>query len=219
MLENAKLARRLRDGIDRIAAVQRARAWSETDETGLTPTQVRILSLLASHGPSRVTAIAESLGVSQPSATGSIKALEGKGFVERRGDAHDGRAANLQLTRTGRAAHQAANAGESPTDAALAGLTVPEQEALLVLLTKVIRGLQTQGAITPQRTCVSCRYFRAHAHANAETPHHCDFVNAAIGSGDLRLDCGEHETAEPALQAATWKAFNGAANLRANSKR
>jgi DNA-binding MarR family transcriptional regulator len=219
MLENSKLARRLRDGIDRIAAVQRAQRWSETDATSLTPTQVQILSLLAGRGPSRVTTIAESLGVSQPSATGSIKSLEGKGFVERRSDAHDGRAANLHLTRTGRTAHQAANAGESPADAALAALSVSEQEALLVLLTKVIRSLQTQGAITPQRTCVSCRYFRAHAHVNAKTPHHCDFVNAAIGSGDLRLDCGEHEAAEPALQAATWKAFNGAVDLRANSKR
>jgi DNA-binding MarR family transcriptional regulator len=218
MLENAKLARRLRDGIERIAAVQRAQQWSATDETGLTPTQMQILSLLASRGPSRVTAIAESLGVSQPSATGSIKALESKGFVERRSDVHDGRAANLQLTRDGQTAHQTASASESPADAALAGLSLQEQEALLVLLTKVIRGLQTQGAIVPQRTCVSCRYFRAHAHANARTPHHCDFVNAAIGSGDLRLDCGEHEAAEPALQAATWKAFNGAANLRANSK-
>lgn len=218
MLANSKLSRRLRDGIERIAAVQRAQRWAETDETSLTPTQARILGLLASRGPSRVTAIAESLGVSQPSATGSIKALESRGLVERQSDADDGRVANLRLTQTGRTAHRAANAGESPTDAALAELSVPEQEALLVLLTKVIRGLQQQGAIVPQRTCVSCRYFRAHAHANAKTPHHCDFVNAPIGGGDLRLDCGEHETAEPALQAATWNVFNGAATLRANSK-
>jgi DNA-binding MarR family transcriptional regulator len=218
MQGNPKLSRRLRDGIDRIASVQRAALWSETDATGLTPTQGRILAFLSGRGPSRVTAIAQALGVTQPSATGSIKALEGKGLVERQSDVSDGRAANLRLTRAGRTAHQAANADESSADAALAALTVQEQETLLVLLTKVIRGLQLKGAIVPQRTCVSCRYFRPHTHANSKAPHHCNFVDAPIGSGDLRLDCGEHETAEPALQAVTWKAFNGAADLRATGK-
>jgi hypothetical protein len=40
---------------------------------------------------------------------------------------------------------------------------------------------------------VTCRFFRRDAHANSTRPHHCALADAPIGSGELRIDCAEHE--------------------------
>jgi hypothetical protein len=99
---------------------------------------------------------------------------------------------------------------------ALAALSPAAQEALLLTQIALIRQLQSAGAIPLQRMCVSCRHFRPQAHPRAAKPHHCTFIDAAIGSRDLRLDCGEHETADPAVQAATWTRFaKGSPTLQA----
>lgn len=213
------LPRRLRDGLERLATVLRSDQWSAANAVGLNPTQAHVLSFLAGRGEAglRVKAIAEHLGVTQPTATDSVAALERKGLVAKKADASDARAVAVRVTQAGRDAVRAIGLSTMATDAALAALSPAEQAELLLLVTKLIRSLQLAGALPAQRTCVSCRHFRANTYPGADAPHHCAFVNAAFGTRHLRLDCGEHEPAEPSLQAATWRAFSEAsASLRTN---
>jgi DNA-binding MarR family transcriptional regulator len=199
---------RLRDGLERIAAVIRADQWSSAHTLGLNPTQVNILALLSGRNDAvRVKDIAHHLGVSAPTATDSIAALERKGLVGKAGIAGDARAVAVVVHPEGRAMLQAVGMAVSASGAALASLPEAEQTKLLGLLVKLIRHLQQAGALPAQRLCVTCRHFRPNLYRDAEKPHHCAFVNASFGNRDLRLDCGEHETADPAFQAATWKAF------------
>lgn len=58
---------------------------------------------LADLGPLRVTALAEMQGVTQPSMTSLVIALEKAGSVHRRSDPDDGRAILVELTDRGRA--------------------------------------------------------------------------------------------------------------------
>jgi DNA-binding MarR family transcriptional regulator len=206
---SSSLPRRLRDGLERIAAVMRADQWRSTESAGLSATQAQILTYLASQGDrgARVTAIAEHLRVSQPTATDSVGALEKKGLAARRPDQHDRRASVVAPTDNGWERAREIAAQVTATDEALAALDPAEQAALLTLIMKLIRNLQRMGAIAPQRMCVTCRYFRAYAHNDPEAPHHCEYVNAAIGPSALRLDCGEHEPAEPTQEEAVWKLF------------
>lgn len=213
------LPRRLRDGLERLASVLRADQWSAANAAGLNPTQAHVLSFLAGRGEAglRVKAIAGHLGVTQPTATDSVAALERKGLVSKQADASDARAVAVRVTQAGRDAVRAIGLSSMATDEALAALSPTDQAALLLLVTKLIRSLQLAGALPAQRVCVTCRHFRPNAHPGADAPHHCAFVNAAFGSRDLRLDCGEHEPAEPSVQAATWRAFTEAsASLRTN---
>lgn len=213
------LPRRLRDGLERLATALRSDQWSAAGTVGLNPTQAHVLSFLAGRGEAglRVKAIAGHLGVTQPTATDSVAALERKGLVSKQADASDARAVAVRATQAGRDAVRAIGLSSMATDAALAALSPAEQAELLLLVTKLIRSLQLAGALPAQRACVGCRHFRANVHPGAEAPHHCAFVNAAFGTRDLRLDCGEHEPAEPSLQAATWRAFTQAsAPLRTN---
>jgi DNA-binding MarR family transcriptional regulator len=65
-------------------------------------TSVATLSTLTRRGPRRVTELAASEGVAQPSMTALVSALEREGFVERRPDPRDKRAALVTITDAGR---------------------------------------------------------------------------------------------------------------------
>nr|WP_314257321.1 MarR family transcriptional regulator [uncultured Devosia sp.] len=199
---------RIHEGLERIATALRADDWLSARAAGVNPTQFAIMSVLEgrSEGAS-VRMIADQLGVSQPSATDSISALERKGYVLRSASAADRRSVIVGLTTEGQAALAAAHSTRSVAEQAAGALDADQQEALLVSLVTMIRHLQESGNIPIQRMCVSCRHFRPYAHADAAQPHHCNFVDAAFGQQDLRIDCREHETADPSVRAATWSAF------------
>lgn len=200
---------RIRDGFARIASALRADEWGAAESVGLTPTQLAILSFLDGRdGPGvRVGEVATQLRVTQPTATDSINALERKGYLTKQSAESDRRATLARITGDGRDAFARAMGVRGAVAGAVAALSPAEQEATLMVLVRVIRGLQEAGAIPIQRMCATCRYFRPHAHPGAAAPHHCDFVNAAFGDRDFRIDCRDHQTADPADRAATWTRF------------
>jgi DNA-binding MarR family transcriptional regulator len=209
---------RLREGLERVGSVLRSERWSATTELGLNPTQANILAFLAGRKTEaiRVKDIAAQLGVSQPTATDSIAALERKELVEKTAAAGDARSVGVKITQQGRKILKAIGMAASATEESLEQLAPDEKAELLLVLMKLIRGLQLKAAIPVQRMCVTCKHFRPNTYSDALKPHHCAFVNAAFGDQHLRLDCNDHETADPTAQAATWSVFNkGSATLQA----
>jgi DNA-binding MarR family transcriptional regulator len=197
---------RIREGLSRVSAAMRSDDWSRAKAIGLNPTQLSILETLEGRDAGMgVKEIAIHLAVSQPSATDSINALERKGLVEKRAGM-DKRAVVVRLTGDGRSA-LAQPTGESGAEQAVDALAEHEQEGLLIALVKMIRHLQDIDAIPIQRMCATCRYFAPFRHCDAARPHHCNFVDAAFGQRDIRIDCREHETADPTSRAATWDVF------------
>jgi hypothetical protein len=71
----------------------------------------------------------------------------------------------------------------------------------------MIRTLQERGRIPVARMCVSCTFFRPFRHDDRARPHHCAFVDAPFGDGELRLDCPDHAAAPTEQAARTWHAF------------
>lgn len=204
------LSRRLRDGLDRIGAVMRADQWDVAEEAGLTPTQLHALTFIAGRGDKgiRLRAVAEHLGVTQPTATDSVAALVRKGLLTKLADPDDARAVAIRITPAGCDIVRGVGLTITSTERALETLTPAEQSDMLELVIKTIRALQEAKAIPPQRLCVTCRHFRAHVHDDAELPHHCALVDAAFGGRHLRLDCGEHEPADAEARGAAWRAFD-----------
>ena len=204
------LVGRIGDGLSRVATAMRSEAWTAAEAIGLNPTQLQILTFLVARDRSgmRVKQIAAYLGVSQPTTTDSVNALLRKGLVEKRADPNDARALSVAVTLQGEAAIRQAGQLASATEDAIASLSKLEQEDLLMHLVRIIRRLQSAGAIPEQRMCVNCRYFRPHVYDDPKAPHHCAFVDAAFGPAELRVDCSEFESADDADRDAAWRVFN-----------
>ncbi|EHS54094.1 transcriptional regulator, MarR family [Rhizobium sp. PDO1-076] len=199
---------RIREGLSRVAMAMRTDDWNRAKTSGLNPTQLAILELLEGREDGlSVKEIAANLGVSQPTATDSITALERKGFVAKRSAGTDKRGVNVGIAPEGLSVLEAVRSSQSVAEQSVDALADHEQEDLLITLVKMIRHLQEIDAIPIQRMCASCRYFAPFSHSDVAQPHHCNFVNAAFGQRDIRIDCREHETADPASRAATWDVF------------
>jgi DNA-binding MarR family transcriptional regulator len=101
----------------------------------LSRTAASVLATLRDTGPRRITEIAESEAVAQPTVTALVGRLERDGFVERRSDPGDARAVLVHLTGDGRARLDAMReAREALLQARLATLTDTEREALAAAL-------------------------------------------------------------------------------------
>jgi DNA-binding MarR family transcriptional regulator len=202
-------ARRVTAGLVKIGLVLKSRAWKGTGPERLTPTQAQILALLQAHPEGlRLSALAEKLGVTAPTASDAVTALVGKGFVLRGAGADHHRALALRLTPEGEAV--AARIADWPDFLmrAVDVLSPHEQAVFLRGLVKMIRALQEAGDIPVQRMCVTCLHFRPNAHPDdPQNPHHCAFVDAPFGDRQLRLECGEHAQADAEIRAATWARF------------
>lgn len=199
---------RIVEGLERIATALKSDDWVRAQAIGVNPTQLSILRTLEGRNVGlSVKELSFQLGVSQPTVSDSILALERKALIEKRPDPADGRAVRIFITDAGMAAVHTAETAVGAVGQATALLDGADQEQLLVQIIAVIRQLQEQGSIPIQRMCVSCRHFRPYAHGDAARPHHCDFVDAAFGQQDLRIDCRDHETADPSVRAATWDGF------------
>lgn len=203
------LEQRLVTGLAKIGLATRHRAWAEAEGRGLTPTQGQILALLRARGETgmRLSELADALAVRAPTATLAVQALERKGLVRKARGAGDGRVRTITLTEAGAAEVARAAGWADFLLTAIDALTPAEQEVFLRGLLTMIRALQRRGEIPVSRMCLTCRFFRPHAHDDPAQPHHCAFVDAPFGDGQLRLECAGHQPAPPAQADATWEQF------------
>jgi DNA-binding MarR family transcriptional regulator len=202
------LPQRVTTGLAKVGMALKQQAWAEAGGRGLTPTQGQALALLRANPDGlRLGALARQLGVTQPTASDSVAALQRKGLVDKAPVAGDGRAVAVRLTPAGAAEAAAAAAWPDFLLETVDELSAAEQAAFLRALVTMIRSLQVRGRIPVARMCVSCRFFRPYRHDDPARPHHCAFVDAPFGDDGLRLDCPDHAAAPPEQAARTWHTF------------
>ncbi|GIW05995.1 MAG: MarR family transcriptional regulator [Dehalococcoidia bacterium] len=202
------IAARLATALAKISLALKSRGWREAGQRGISPTQGQILVQLR-NGPASLGSVAAALGVSAPTASDAVAALERKGLVVKRVAPDDGRSIRVALTDAGRDEADRAAGWPDFLAAAAATLEPEEQAVFLRALIKLIRELQERGEIPISAMCVSCVFFRPNVHADPRRPHHCAFVDAPFGDGALRLDCPDFQLAPPAARHASWLAFAG----------
>jgi len=182
-------------GLSKISLALKTQAWKGASQRGLTPTQGQILALLAQKGRRRLGEIAELLGITPATASDAVKALSAKGLVAKERGPGDARSVSLSLTPQGSAEAERTALWPDFLLAAVERLEPEEQQVFLRGLVKMIAVLQEEGYIAPARMCVTCTFFRPNAHPDPARPHHCAFVDAAFGEGELRLECADHRPA------------------------
>ena len=206
-LDPTTLQDQLTQALRRLSQWAHMRGWRKWSTQRITPTQSKILGLLAAraHGLSS-TQVARELGVSPATLCDSVKALRRKGYVTRQRDSEDARRKTLQLTPEG-ASIALESAASDPLLEAVEGLTMAEQEVLQVLWMKMIHALEGNGALPPSRTCVRCQFFRPFCAPSSDTPHRCLKVQNEFAASAVRLDCELFEAAGALEQNALWEAF------------
>lgn len=186
----------------------RSRQWRAEDAGALTPTQVGVLTALQRHGPTRIRALAGQLGTRHPTMSEVVTALVRRGLAVKQPDPDDARAVRIALTDRGASLAIAREQVPPALIQALDSLSAAERATFKRSLAKLIRELQLAGEVAPQRMCVTCRFFRPNVHADARAPHHCAFVDAAFGDGQLLFDCPDQDPAGDAEQRDTWSRFS-----------
>lgn len=196
-------------GLCKLSLAIKSNAWQDAKQSGLTPTQGQILSLLhARNGtPARLGEVASGLAVTPATASDAVAALVEKQLVVKTRAPDDARAVAIALTEAGQ--REAASTASWPDFLleATHDLSLGEREVFLRGLIKIVRSLQESGHIPVARMCVTCRYFHPNVYANLDRPHHCALVDAPFGDRHLRLDCPEHEAAAPEVAERAWECF------------
>ncbi|MEZ5832494.1 MAG: MarR family winged helix-turn-helix transcriptional regulator [Dongiaceae bacterium] len=205
-----EVSNKLLSGLNRIGLAMRSAAWGDATESGLTPTQSQILAFIAARSAQnpRSGDAADALGITPQTASVAIAALVAKGLVNKVPDASDRRASALKLTRQGEVAARVAAQWPDFLTSAMQDLDQAERKLFLRILIKLIRRLQADGQIMPQRLCVTCAHFHPNAHPHDPAgAHHCNFIDAPLSDFDLRLDCSDHRAASAEVANSNWTAF------------
>jgi DNA-binding MarR family transcriptional regulator len=204
------LPQALASALRRLTHLAHTSSWDQWAVQRLTPTQRRILDVVASRRESlTLSALARELGVTPATASDSVGALESKGLIQKRRSEVDGRALALMLTTEGQSSVTALAALPDPLLNAFDALTPDEQEIFYRSAMKMIHGLQESGALPISRMCVRCQHFEPFRAAESGHPHFCHLAGSPLADRHMRLECPEHEAGDEATQNSIWERFNG----------
>jgi DNA-binding MarR family transcriptional regulator len=202
------LPQALASALRRLAHLAQTSSWDQWAAQRLTPTQRRILDIVASRRESlTLSALARELGVTPATASDSVGALESKGLVQKRRSDVDGRALALMLTSEGQSSVTALAALPDPLQDAFGALTAAEQEIFYRSAMKMIRGLQETGALPVSRMCVRCRHFEPFRTPESGYPHYCHLATSPLADRHLRLECPEQQAGDTEEQNLLWEKF------------
>ena len=120
-----------------------ARVSGGPDEgPAMTATQRLAMFEAALSGPLRLSALADRLGISAPTASRAVDGLVDLGLMERRPDPDDRRAVQIDLTRPGRKRVEEKQAlAASALEPAVGALSAQERAQLAALLTRLSDGM------------------------------------------------------------------------------
>lgn len=177
--------------LDRIARGVRSHRQAIASRVGLTPLQLELLLTIAdSPPPEPLTGLlARELGVTQPTVSDSLLALERKGHVIRHRSGTDQRRTNVALTDAARELIDEVREADKVLRASVASLAGSDQDAVLEILLSLIGNLLDAGIVQVARTCLTCRFYDDRNGREAR----CALLEIPLPPAALRVNCPEHE--------------------------
>lgn len=178
---------KLATAFEQLARARRMRRQALATARGVSTLQLDVLTALAAGAPPEPTIglLARELGVTQPTITDAVAALERKGYVVRESEPGSRRV----LVRATPAGHELGTV-EDPLARAAGGHDPQARDAALGAALSMIASLVDDGTITVARTCLTCRF-----HRRDDDGSHCDLLKVPLAPADLRVNCPEHQSA------------------------
>lgn len=206
--QHMDIEERLAFALERLGSVLRQHGQADADRHGLYPAQLRILDQAAAcEGRTTPSELALAQGVSLPTISDSLAALANKGLITRERSEDDARRIVVRLTPRGRRLAQKRWEDDDPLVQAARSLHPDEQRVLLAVMQKMIAVLQQRKQISTTAMCVDCAFFHPNVHRDADKPHHCGFVDAPFGDGELQINCPDFDAASPTVRERNLRKF------------
>jgi DNA-binding MarR family transcriptional regulator len=127
-----------------LALARTGRSLRTTSEAPIGPGSFSTLWTITASGPTRLSDLARAEGVTRPTMTRIVDALEQRGYVTRQPDPGDGRAQLVVATRRGRALISQGRAIRVKALAARIETLPPEQAALIEATITLLESLAEQ---------------------------------------------------------------------------
>lgn len=138
------------DAMHRLELIRRMRIQTMLRGTDAHRGQGPILDYIETHPRCTQAEAAESLGVSPPSITCSVKRMENAGLIIKTADEKDMRCTRLELTEKGRQNHKKVKAAFGKLDSEMfAGISEADKERLIELYARMAENLYKKGAGKP----------------------------------------------------------------------
>lgn len=183
---------RIGHALARLALAGRHLLGRTAGRAALSPIQALILEELSHQGPAAMSALAHRLGVTAPTVSDSVGALERRGLVVRRAVPEDARRVAVHLTARGSRVARRQSAWRARLADLVASLSDEDKATFFDVLLRILAALVLRGIVREARMCPTCVHFRPHAHPDAARPHHCALVDLPLSAAHLRVECPDH---------------------------
>lgn len=194
-----ELDARIVAALERLVQALHRALWAVAWEKNLSVTQAQVVLYLQTHGDEAITItdLARRFGLKHATLSDAVRVLVAKGLLKRRPQPNDARAGRLRLSRPGRAAARSLANWAKQVQQQVAKLSPAAKVQLLGTLLELIGGLQRAGTISVARMCTTCLFHEANRYANPDAPHHYRLLDQPLQLVELRVECPDHQPAEP----------------------
>ena len=177
--------------LEKFAEVFRVLLWDEAKESDLSPIQLQLLLFLDFHvaNQRKVAYLAREFNMTKATISDAVKTLINKGLVAKEVDTTDTRSFFLNLTAKGENVANKVAGFSKELQISVSQMDAQSKEDLFHGLFTLIRSLHEKDIISLQRMCFNCRFYKG----DKRQKHFCQFLKQPLKSGDLRVDCAEHE--------------------------
>ncbi len=192
--QHGDVGKKLVAALERLGQALRMLIWEQAQAHGLSPIQIQVLIFLLHHDGrlARVTQLAREFGLTAPTVSDAISALENKGLVTKDVAIDDRRSVVLKLTASGRRMADRLSEWAESLETATRSIPLEQRQVTLTSLMTLIEELQKNGIVSLTRMCLTCRFFAGN-HSGSREPHYCNLLKKPLAESELRIDCPEHE--------------------------
>jgi DNA-binding MarR family transcriptional regulator len=178
----------------RVSQAVKRLQWETSTNEGINPTQLSALAFLHRTRPNQLTvsAVADYLEVSPPTASDTLRSLVNKKLARKRPAPEDARFARIELTDRAKKRMERLESWADPLERAVReALTPEESEQALHLIRKIVLHLRERGEIRIADLCRTCSKFVPDKFPGTDTPHYCNLLKSPLSEKESKDECVE----------------------------